>query len=162
MIDSIGTVTPSSKPAIDEAEDMYNRLNIAEQEQVTNYTILITAKEKFEELMNSRIECTFDGAPSEPSISVVGKYGTTGATIDGTTYNKGLKMESSTLVSFSIEISRTLTLHVTAGKIVEVDGVAYTADSNGVITLQLAAGSHTIAKGKKGTTSTLLYALFLQ
>ena len=162
LIDSIGTVTPSSKPAIDEAEDMYNRLNIAEQEQVTNYTILITAKEKFEELMNSRIECTFDGAPSEPSISVVGKYGTTGATIDGTTYNKGLKMESSTLVSFSIEISRTLTLHMTAGKIVEVDGVAYTADSNGVITLQLAAGLHTIAKGKKGTTSTLLYALFLQ
>ncbi len=159
MIQSIGTVTIDSKTLIDEAEAMYATLNSEEKAKVTNYDVLTAAKAKYDELLNTRIECTFAGAPSDPSVSVSGNYGKTSATIGGTSYAQGLKMESSTSVTFQTDIARTLTLHVTAGKKIKVDGKSYTVDSTGILVIQLSAGSHTLSKD---TTGTLLYALFLQ
>lgn len=69
-------------------------------------------------------------------------------TYDGTELSKCLKMESSTTVSFTLAKAATVTLVFNSDfvKTVKVDGDKVTA-SAGVVTVELAAGSHTITKG---------------
>ena len=67
-------------------------------------------------------------------------------------------MESSTSVSFNTETERTLTLHVTPGQKIKVDNVSYDIPADGVLTITIKAGAHTITKD---TTNTNLYALIL-
>ena len=55
-------------------------------------------------------------------------------------------MESSTNVSFTTSSSMTLTLVFKETGKVKVDGTEYTTDSNGIVTINLAAGSHSITK----------------
>jgi len=64
----------------------------------------------------------------------------------GLTLTQCLKMESSTAISFTTTASGTLTLVLSGTTTVVVDGTARTP-SAGIITLTLAAGTHTIAKG---------------
>lgn len=69
-------------------------------------------------------------------------------TYNGTTYSVCLKMETSTSISFTASANGKLVLVFdVASKKVKVDGTAYTTDANGVLELDLAAGSHTITKG---------------
>ena len=107
-----------------------------------------------------KIECTFDGSPSNDSITVSGNYSQTSITIAGTSYTKGLKMESSTSVTFTLEQTSKLTLHVTPGKIIKIDGTNYNIEESGILVINnLQAGEHTISKN---TTNTILYYLSIE
>lgn len=70
------------------------------------------------------------------------------ASYDGLTLTQCLKMESSTSIAFTTSEAATLTLVFgsTYTGTIKVDGVVYTP-SAGIITLSIAAGSHTVAKG---------------
>lgn len=71
-----------------------------------------------------------------------------GSTVyNGTTLTTCLKMESSTKVSFTAQASGTLTLVFDSGcsKKVKIDETEYTI-SNGILTVKLGAGSHTVTK----------------
>lgn len=69
-------------------------------------------------------------------------------TLNGATLTTCLKMESSTSVSFTLGASATLTLYFLSDftGTVKIDGTKYTATA-GVVTVTLAAGTHTITKG---------------
>ena len=68
-------------------------------------------------------------------------------------------MESSTSIKFTTTKSMKLTLVFNSdfSKKVKIDGTSYTA-SNGIVTVTLGAGSHTITKGD----TTNLYYISLQ
>jgi pectate lyase len=72
---------------------------------------------------------------------------------NGLTLTQCLKMESSTSITFTTTASGTLTLVFDGVAASKVDGTSYTPTS-GVITVTLAAGSHTITKG---STNNLYY-----
>ena len=103
--------------------------------------------------ISTAVECNFAGnAPSSCLFSINGNYSTSKgtATVNGTTYSTCLKMESSTSIKFTIEKAMKLTLvfaSTETGKRVKVDGTNYTTDSNAVVTVDLAAGTHEITKG---------------
>ncbi len=103
--------------------------------------------------ISTAVECNFAGnAPSSSLFSINGNYSTSKgtATVNGTTYTTCLKMESSTSIKFTIEKAMKLTLvfaSTETGKRVKVDGTNYTTDSNAVVTVDLAAGTHEITKG---------------
>jgi ABC-type branched-subunit amino acid transport system ATPase component len=85
--------------------------------------------------------------------AITGNLSTSKGTVsyNGLTLTQCLKLESSTKVTFTAAKSGTLTLVCNSGwtgKIL-VDGVARTA-SNGVVTVSLSAGSHTITKSDTG------------
>ena len=68
-------------------------------------------------------------------------------TYNGLTLTQCLKIETSTSVSFNAGSSGKLTLVFgTAGSTIKIDGTKYTADGNGIVTADLGAGSHTLAK----------------
>lgn len=72
------------------------------------------------------------------------------ASYDGKSLTQSLKMESATNITFNAGSAGKLTLvfgSAEGGKKVKVDGTAYTTDANGIATIDLAAGSHTITKG---------------
>lgn len=72
------------------------------------------------------------------------------ASYDGKTLTQALKMESATNITFNAGSAGKLTLvfgSAEGGKTVNVDSKKYTTDANGVATVDLVAGSHTITKG---------------
>ena len=158
------TIKVSDGALVNTAKELYDDLTTEEKTLVTNYEKLETAISQYDELAAQAIECTFtyDGknlVVSNSNVTVSGKGGTTQAEIAGNNYLSGLKMESSTSVTFTTSKTMTLTLHVTGGKKIKVDGKSYKIPSTGVLTIEnLAAGSHTITKD---TTNTLLYYLQL-
>jgi pectate lyase len=100
--------------------------------------------------------CTFTSTGGSNSFftisgSTTSKYGT--CTIDGTTYTYGLKMESTTSITFTT--TGTLTLRLVfggttsgAGKVL-IDGTPFTTAANGSnyeVNTSLNAGSHTVKK----------------
>ncbi|MDE5714809.1 MAG: InlB B-repeat-containing protein [Anaeroplasmataceae bacterium] len=162
LIDAIGTVSVTSGVAITEAEAAYNALDTAEKAKVTNYAKLVDAKEAYADLLNRQIECTFiGGSPSNSMISVSGGSAkNTSVTIAGKTYESGVKINSKVTISFTTEVARKLVLHIAAGGSLGLDGTQYTdSDNDGVIEIELSAGSHEI---KKNGSETALYALILQ
>ena len=109
------------------------------------------------------IICTFTSSGGNNSFfSITGNYskdkGT--ATVNGTTFTYCLKMESGTNIAFSIEQARMLTLvfgmekEPAAGKNVKINGANQKIGADGKLTVNLAAGSHTITKGD---TANLFY-----
>ena len=149
------TVTMSDATAISNAKAVYDELSTTEKTEVTNYSKLESAISQYETLASQAIECTFAGSPSNSAFTVSGKYSETAATIAGVSYTKGLKMESSTSVSFTTTTVKTLTLHVTGSKKIKVDGNDYDVPADGVLVISnLAAKTHTITKN---TTNTILY-----
>lgn len=66
---------------------------------------------------------------------------------NGLTLTQCLKMESSTSIAFTTTTAQTLTLvlNTANGTKVKVDGTSY-AMTNGIITVSLAPGAHTITK----------------
>ena len=154
------TITMANRTTIETANAIYATLTDASKTAVaTNYATLTTATEALTELLNAAVTCTFAGSPSDSSVTVSGKYKEVSATIDGVSYTQGLNMESSTTVTFTTSSEKTLTLHVTAGQKIIVDGTTYSVPTTGVLVVgKLAAGTHTITKS---TTKTYLYCLML-
>lgn len=99
------------------------------------------------------ITCNFEaGAPSNSLFTVTGNYsGSKGSvTVDGTTYNKCLKMESATQVAFTTSAEMTMTLYMGTADSkcsIKADGTKLAGDmATHTITTTLAAGSHTLTK----------------
>ena len=83
--------------------------------------------------------------------TITGNYSNSKGTVTyaGESYSECLKMESATNVSFSTTSEGTLTLvfaEVSNTGAAKVDGTTYASDANGVVTVALPAGSHTITK----------------
>ncbi len=163
MIDSLPTpanVTLNDATEIYAARTAYQKLDSAEQAQVTNYSKLQQCIQKLNELGNDEDEHntseTLTFPYSDSYFTVVGNTSTSkgSVTYNGTTYSTCLKMESSTSIKFTTTATTTLVMvfNDTDSAYVMLDGVK-TGGSN-VITVELAAGSHEI---KKSTTSNLFY-----
>jgi len=77
----------------------------------------------------------------------------------GLTLTQCLKMESATSITFNTSADGKITLvFLEAGKGVKVDGTKYTTDANGIVTVDLKAGSHTITKGDAINLYYMVYA----
>ena len=69
-------------------------------------------------------------------------------TYNGMELTQCLKMESSTTITFTLTEAKILTLVFgTASKTVKINGTAYTTNANGIVTVELEAGSYSITKG---------------
>ena len=82
--------------------------------------------------------------------TVSGNYSNSKGTVtyNGKKYTECLKMESSTRITFTLTEKVTMTfVFDVASKKFNVDGTSYTTDANGVCTVELAVGAHTITKG---------------
>lgn len=91
---------------------------------------------------------TTDGKNST-FYSITGNLSTGKGTVtyNGLTLTQCLKMESSTSVSFTTTEKATLTLvFIESGKRVKVNGVSHTSDGNGIVTVSLNPGTHTVTK----------------
>ena len=99
-------------------------------------------------VIEGTVTCSFikDGTYSNV-LSIVGNYSDSkgSMTINGTTYTWCLKMESATSITFTIDKPMTLNLYLDGKCTAKIDGEKNTG-SNGVISVQLAAGSHEITK----------------
>ncbi len=79
-------------------------------------------------------------------------------TYNGLTLTQCLKIETSTNISFTATAKGTLTLvFAESGKGIKVNGTKYTSDSNGIVTVDVAAGSVAITKGD---TMNLFYMVY--
>ncbi len=91
-----------------------------------------------------------EDATSSDYFDFIGSLSTSKGTVafNGLTLTRCLKMESSTLIEFTLSKKATVTLVFNSdfAKDVKVDGNKVTA-SAGVVTVELAAGSHKVAKG---------------
>lgn len=93
--------------------------------------------------------------------SISGNLSTSKGTVNyaGKTLTQCLKMETETSISFNAGAGGKLTLvFAEAGKAVKVDGTKYTTDANGIVTVDLAAGAHTITKGDSINLFYMAYA----
>ncbi|MBR5210902.1 MAG: hypothetical protein IKV67_13740, partial [Paludibacteraceae bacterium] len=95
---------------------------------------------------------TFDNGVTDKSgfftVSANLKSGIAAKTYNGVTYTSAIKMESSTSVTFTTAASKTLYIITdTANGRIKVDGNSITADSDGIVSVSLAAGNHSITKG---------------
>ena len=109
--------------------------------------------------------CSFAGGQaSNSSFTVTGSFknSTTGVTVDGNTYKDYLKIESSAgTVSFKTTAKMQMTCYTgdTKAKL-KIDGTDVTGDTtNGVVTVTLEAGDHSIAKAGSGSQSLYLIKL---
>lgn len=95
---------------------------------------------------------------SSTFLAITGSLSTTKGTViyDGLTLTQCLKMESATSITFTTEAESTLTMvfNDIASSTVKVNGATTAIPAGGVLTVTIAAGSHTIAKG---TTTNMYY-----
>ncbi len=92
--------------------------------------------------------------------TISGNLSTSKGTVNyaGLTLSQCLKMESATNIAFTAGGKGKLTLvFVETAATVKVDGTKYTASGNGIITVDLAAGAHTITKAD---TANLFYMVW--
>lgn len=68
-------------------------------------------------------------------------------TYNGTTYEECLKMETETRITFTLTEKVTMTFVFDPSGKFKIDGTEYTTDANGIYTIELTAGGHTITKG---------------
>lgn len=95
-----------------------------------------------------------ENGTSSTFYTITGNLSTAKGTVtyNGLTLTQCLKMESSTSITFNSASAGTLTLVLggdtaASGKTVKIDGTGYTADSNGIVTVDVESGAHTITKG---------------
>lgn len=78
---------------------------------------------------------------------------------DGKTLTKCLKIETATAVSFNAPSAGKLTLVFTEpAATIKIDGTKYTSGGNGIITADLSAGAHTIAKADAANLFYMVYS----
>lgn len=102
-----------------------------------------------------------ENGTSSSFYTITGNLSTSKGTVnyDGKTLTQCLKMESATSVSFSADAKGTLTLvFVEPAATIKVDGTKYTA-TNGIVTVDLSAGSHTITKADSANLFYINYAV---
>ena len=127
----------------------------------SNVATLSVTVNKAEEVLSSEL-VYFNNSQINPAatgtkysnFTVSGNYeNVTAVKIDETTCTKGVKMESSTNISFTIPAGTepTVTLYGTAGKVIKVDGQNLTIGDDGTVELKLSEGSHSITKNNTGT-----------
>lgn len=133
-------------------------------EEIAKYDELC---QRYEALASQTQTCSFEGAPSNPDWTVSGNYNSVALTVNSTgeTFAKGLKMESSTSVTFSTGAQMQLTLYFSSTATdpkVTIDGTSYSistaANGDSYVTVTLEAGSHSITKN---TANTFLYLAVL-
>lgn len=103
---------------------------------------------------------TLNGSEST-YYTIVGNLSTGKGTVNynGLTLTQSLKMESSTSITFTAAADGKLTLvFVEPAATVNVDGTKYTSGGDGIITVDLKAGAHTITKAD---TANLFYMSFV-
>lgn len=101
---------------------------------------------------------TIDGLTSD-FYSISGNLSTSKGTVtyNGLTLTTALKVESSTSISFEAPASGTLTLvFVESAPSIKIDGTTYNG-SDGIITVELEAGSHVLTKA---SSANLFYMVF--
>jgi hypothetical protein len=111
------------------------------------------------EPIGGQVSCSFGMTTSSGSsvyakdsaFTLTGANGTKpsgGKTIDGVSYDVALKLESNTVITFTISAEMTLKLYTdTANKKVKINNTDVTTNANGELSLALTAGTHTIKKG---------------
>ena len=105
--------------------------------------------------ISGKVTVTFDsftkGTATINGVTITGnlKSDVASKTYNGATYTTALKMESATSISFTTTEKAVLTLITdgAASKTVKVDGNKQAVDGDGVITLEIDPGSHTVTKG---------------
>ncbi len=93
--------------------------------------------------------------------AISGNLSTTKGTViyDGLTLTQCLKMESATSIAFTTTANGTLTLvFLEEAANVYVDGEKYTANGDGIISVSLSAGEHTITKADTANLYYMIYA----
>ena len=92
-----------------------------------------------------------DGQPSSPTFTVTGNGSSSKGeiTVDGVTYTTCLKMESSTLVTFTLAVKSRVTFYFGPSETasLKIDGEKISGTSN-IYTTTLDAGTHTLTKDK--------------
>ncbi len=160
-------VTLNDKDAINAAKSAYDSLDSVEQAKVTNVTKLNEALEALQILLEAeQPEQPEPVAPTPDYIhnftesgidstffSITGNLATNKGTVEynGLTLTQCLKMESSTIISFTITEKMKLTLVFggtteAGGKRVKINDKAYTTDTSGIAIVDLEAGTHKIIK----------------
>lgn len=156
------SVTSSDKTSINNANTMYQALSATDKALVTNYSKLEACLSALAALPTPSQYILTPSTNTDSFFSVTAnlKSGVAAKTYDGVTYNEAYKMESSTSITFTTTASMTITIisDGASGKKIKIDGTNYTADSNGVFTITLAAGSHSITKGD----SINVYAIIIE
>ncbi len=164
-------VTLNDKDAINEAKSAYDSLDSTEQAKVTNVTKLNDDLEALQILLdNEKPDIPEPVTPSEDYFhnftesgktsdffTINGNLSTSKGTVNynGLTLTRCLKMESSTVISFTITQKMQLTLvFVEKSGNVKIDGTTYNVDASGLFIVDLEAGTHEI---KKGTSINLFY-----
>lgn len=102
---------------------------------------------------------TANGTSSQ-FYTITGNLSSSKGTVNygGKTLTQCLKMESATSIGFNAASSGTLTLvFLEPAATVKVDGTKYTSSGNGIITVDLGAGAHTVTKAD---TANLYYMAF--
>ena len=149
LISSIGNVSMSSKGVINKIDNLYNTLTDSEKSQITNYSDFVAKKEEYNNIANAAHIKTFENGISDEFFTISGSLKTkVTATYNGVTYTNALKIESKTSITFTSNTKQTLTLFFGSSSNIKItiDGNTYTSDSNGVVEIELEAGSHTIVK----------------
>ena len=146
-------VTAANKQEINAAKTAFNSLSEDNQALVTNADKLAACVAALEALIDSGSHImTFNNGTTDPTqyFTVSGnlKSGVASKTYDGVTYTTALKMEQNTTISFTCQSTVTLTIITdTASKKIVIDGTKYTTNADGVVSIELAKGTHTITKG---------------
>ncbi len=94
------------------------------------------------------------------SVTATGnlKSGVTPKTYNNVTYETALKMESATKILITAEEDVSVTIiSDTASKNIKIDDVKKSTDTNGVVTVSLSAGEHTISKGDSMNVYALIF-----
>ena len=158
--------TSEHNSAISAAKTLYESLNDAQRAVLTPEQVikLEAAIDYYEAEMAKTIVVCFqrDADASYYSalgVTVTGSYkdNKTTYTYNGVTYYGPLKMESKTVVTFTIGEDRIVTLQFDEAGKVQIDGVEYTSNSSGTLVVTgLSAGTHTITR-VSGNSQNLQY-----
>ncbi len=141
-------VTSADSTNINAAKTAYDSLDATEKADVTNYSKLEACISALSSLPQSTEVCTFPYSGSFFTVSGSTSTGKGSVTYNGNTYSTCLKMEKNTTVTFTTTSQTTLTIVFgsTDNANIKVDDAKKTADNSRVLTITLAAGSHTISK----------------
>ncbi len=101
------------------------------------------------ENINAAYSLVYSGAGTFDIFTVSGsaKSGIDSKEYGGVTYTTALKTNKEGKIEFSTGKAYNMTVILANSGSISVDGTKVTADSNGIYTAEIAAGSHTIAKG---------------
>ena len=120
---------------------------ILTEAEKTTYQSILT---KYEEESSKTVEVFFNTSTgSSNGFTWSGSVTSQSGSYNGTTFDKSLKMESKTSITFSTSSNMTLTMYFSSrseNRQVTVDGVKYKV-TDGIVTIVVASGTHTISKG---------------